>query len=529
MTGVLAHAGAIHTLTSQQRHAAATGAKNIFIEAGPGTGKTTVSAQRFGVLRFSAEYRHDPRAVVAVSFTRAATYNLRRRVQRLWGTEALAWPHRIVTLDTIMSDLLHDLLREGLIEWPGGKDLWPDGNVSLDVRDSWAACGGTTSTRSIYELGLHGRAVAFRETFADNYANRVPAVNIMPHMRQGICTHSDIRTILEHAMKRPDCAARIQERMRRQIRALVVDEVFDANELDIAVIEAALSSGIAVTLVGDPWQALYLFRGAKPDVVRDLLARKRIPMLPLTHSFRWQTEEQADLADALRLGTGVVLPSDPAAFDVAIALVWKDLWAIGGGVLPLAYHSFKGGYEEAAATLLLNHVTRNILDIDATYLGDALTALNIQDADIPRQLEPDLQNVTETLQPGTPAAVTAAYSQLVAVIGTVSARHLRPPHRDHTKRLAMLQSRMTHPGRPVPGLTTHQAKGGEWDIVGILLSDSERMALGAGLVVTEDTHRKVYVAATRARYRTVEVFAVTPPPKKRATQGTRATNRRVSP
>lgn len=516
MTGALAHAGAIDTLTAQQRHAAATRDRNIFIEAGPGTGKTTVSAQRFGVHRFAAEHRHDPRAVVAVSFTRAATYNLRRRVQRLWGTEALAWPHRIVTLDTIMSDLLHDLLREGLVEWPDAKTLWPDGNVTLDIRDSWASCGGTVSTRSIYELSLRGRALYMTELFAERYANRVPAVNIVPLMRQGICTHDDVRSILEHALALPDCAARIQMRLGQQLRALVVDEVFDANELDIAVIEAAIAAGVSVTLVGDPWQALYLFRGAKPHVVPDLLARNSVPALPLTQSFRWQTVEQAELANNLRNGTGVSLPIDSDDLDVVIALWWRDLWAVGGGVLPLAYHSFKGGYEEAAATILLNHVTRTILDLDATYLGDALTALNIQDPDVPRQLEPDLQGVIETLKPGTSAAVKAAYLELVAVIGTVSARTLRRPHAAHTGRLAALQSRMIHSGRPVPGLTTHQAKGGEWDIVGVSLRDNERKALGTGLTVTEDLHRKIYVATTRARYRTIEVFSVTPPPKKRA-------------
>lgn len=515
MTGALAHAGAIDTLTAQQKHASATSTKSIFIEAGPGTGKTTVSAQRFGVHRFAAEHRHDPRAVVAVSFTRAATYNLRRRVQRLWGREALRWPHRIVTLDTIMADLLHDLLREGLVEWPGSSKLWPDGNIALDVRDSWASCGGTTSTRSVYELGLSGKKLTFRETFATGWANRVPAVNIVPHMRAGICTHDDVRTILEQALEQPVCADRIQQRLGQRIRALVVDEVFDANELDIAIIESAIVAGVAVTLVGDPWQALYLFRGAKPHAVPDLLARNGIPTFPLTQSFRWQTAEQAALADDLRAGTGVILPVDTDDFDVAIALFWKDLWAIGGGVLPLAYHSFKGGYEEAAATLLLNHVTRNILDLDATYLGDALTALNIQERDVPRQLEPQLQSVIETLKPGTPAAIRAAYDELVAVVGTVSARYLRPANHHHTKRLAMLQSRMLHPERPVPGLTTHQAKGGEWDIVGVLLSDNERKALGAGLSVGQDTHRKIYVATTRARYRTIEVFSAAPPPKKR--------------
>lgn len=520
MTGALAHAGAIETLTAEQRHAAATSLQNVFIEAGPGTGKTTVSAQRFGVQRFAAEHRHDPRAVVAVSFTRSATYNLRRRVQRLWGAAALAWPNRIVTLDTIMSDLLHHLLRQGLVEWPDAEKVWPDGNIQLDVRDSWASCGGTVSTRSIYHLELHGKTIQLRASFAEKYANRVPAVQIVPLLRQGICTHDDVRAILALALEEPECADRVRQRLADTMRALVVDEVFDANDLDIAIIEAAVSSSVAVTLVGDPWQALYLFRGAKPQAVPDLLTRTGIPTLPLTRSFRWQTDEQRDLAAELRAGNGIILPTDPDAMDVALALFWKDLWEVGGGVLPLAFHSFKGGYEEAAATLLLNHVTRNTFEMDATYVGDALTALNIQDRDVLRQLEPGLRAVIETLRPGNPAAVKAAYLRLVEVVGTVSARYLRPPHAAHTGRLAKLQERMSFAGRPVPGLTTHQAKGGEWDIVAVRLRDSERSALAVGLSSSVDTHRKIYVACTRARYRTIEVFPVAPPPKRRTPRKT---------
>lgn len=506
MTSALAHAGAIGDLTAEQRLAAATSRTNVFIEAGPGTGKTTVSAQRFGVQRFAAAHRHDPRAVVAVSFTRAATYNLRRRVQRLWGPAALTWPHRIVTLDTIMCDLLHDLLRERLVIWPNMDTLWPDGNIALDVRDSWASCGGTVSTRSIYSLYLSGRHLHLREEFAPKHASRVPAVAVVPHMLNGICTHQDIRDVLELALQDPTSAARVRRRLGETMRALIVDEVFDANDLDIAIIESAIAAGVAVTLVGDPWQALYLFRGARPHVVPELLKRTGIPTLQLNQSFRWRCDEQRDLAIALRDGHGVILPTDQEDLDVVLALWWKELWDLGGGVLPLAFHSFKGGYEEAAATLLLNHVTRNIFDLDATYLNDALTALNVQDRDAPRQLESALQEVVEILRPGGKEAVAAAYLELVAVVGTVSARELRKPHWRYTDRLAVLQQRLAFPGRPVPGLTTHQAKGGEWEVVAVRLRDAERAALGAGLSSAEDMHRKIYVACTRAHRRTSEIL-----------------------
>ena len=518
MSSLLAHAGAIDALTDEQRLAAAARTTNVFIEAGPGTGKTTVSAQRFGVQRFAPEHRHDHRAVVAVSFTRAATHNLRRRVQRLWGPSALAWPHRIVTLDTVMSDLVHDLLRSGLLRWPNQTTLWPDGLVALDVHDSWAAFGGTTYNKTVYLLTVVGGQVTVRHGFAPDRKSCVPSTEIVPRLLEGVCTHQDIRGVLGQALRDPACAARVRHRLATTMRALVVDEVFDANDLDIAIIEAAINAGVAVTLVGDPWQALYVFRGARPQVVPELLARTRVRTLPLTRSFRWRDDSQRQLATDLRAGEGVSLPiGDVDDLDVVLALRWQDLWDLGGGVLPLAFHSFKGnGYEEAAATLLLNHVTRSIYDLDATYLTDALTALAITDREAPRYLEPYLQQVVETLRPGGKTAVTTAYNQLLDVVKILSPRYLRPAHASHTKRLAQIQQRLVHPGRPVPGLTTHQAKGGEWERVGVRLTDGERAALASGLSVIEDTHRKLYVACTRAHVRTVEVPPAPPSRPKRS-------------
>lgn len=53
----------IEGLTREQRLASGTRGTRVFIEAGPGTGKTTVSALRFGVERFLPPARDDPRSV----------------------------------------------------------------------------------------------------------------------------------------------------------------------------------------------------------------------------------------------------------------------------------------------------------------------------------------------------------------------------------------------------------------------------------------------------------------------------------
>ena len=112
---------------------------------------------------------------------------------------------------------------------------------------------------------------------------------------------------------------------RVTIRALIVDEVFDANDLDIAIIEAAIAAGVAVSLVGDPWQALYLFRGAQPEQVHELLKRTRVRTLPLRSSFRWRTDSQRHLAIDLRGGWPVTLPTAAVQdVDVVLALWWRS-------------------------------------------------------------------------------------------------------------------------------------------------------------------------------------------------------------
>lgn len=120
------------------------------------------------------------------------------------------------------------------------------------------------------------------------------------------------------------------------------------------------------------------------------------------------------------------------------------------------------------------HVTRNVLSEDATYLVDALTALAILDADVPRQLEPELQQVVDLLRDDGRAALLAAYARLVAVMGEVTERRMRNPHPAHTSRLVDVAHRLRHERRVVPGLTTHQAKGREWDRVGLRLSGAKR-------------------------------------------------------
>lgn len=494
-------------LTEEQRLAAAARVRRLSISAGPGTGKTTVSARRFGVERFAREYRNDPRAVVAVSFTRAATQTLVRRIRRLWGSHAIRWPHRVITLDTIMVDLLQDLLRVKLL-------LWPDGHTTLDVEDSWASYGTRVRVYFEYQLWLSGADIKIRAIKLKDPVYVVNPQRCARLISQGVCTHSDVRSVLALALQRDEIRKHVRAQFASKFRSLIVDEVYDANELDIDIIELAVEAGVSVTVVGDIWQALYVFRGARPETVPQLLARQGFRSLMLTRSFRWQSEEQAELAGRLRSGVGVTLPvatgDELGSIDVVLSLWWAPLWELGPGVLPIAFQSFKGGPEEAAAILVLNHVTKSLFSTEAAYLKEAVTSLSIDDENFFVKAGPRLQQIVNVLaQDGTTtvrrAYVKTAYALLGSLVEDFSPRTLRPVRANYTNRLRDIQTRLVHPLRPAPGLTAHQAKGREWNAVAVCLKDTERALLANGLSVEGDTDRKLYVACTRARFQTVEV------------------------
>ncbi|GAT87931.1 hypothetical protein CVCC1112_2590 [Paenarthrobacter nicotinovorans] len=499
---------AARMLTEEQLVAAASREKKIYIQASPGSGKTTVAVQRFGFLRFGSranlvESGRDARPVVALSFTRSATRELRQRIRDTWGQAALAWPHRVATIDTLVFDLLSHLLRHELLTWPSGcKDL--------EIHDSWKALVRHAYARVEVAVVLNGRAVEIVRTFASVSKVRPEPIPFSETIARGICTHEDIRRVLEMALEDPELTEQVRMRLRQTMRALIVDEVFDGNALDVKLIELAEAAGIEVTLVGDPWQALYDFRGARPDLVDGLVKRKSFRELPLEKSFRWQSKSQLELASALRDGVGFQVSeyymgiSDGPLPDVVLCSKWKPLWAVDDSVLPLAFGAAKGNLVEAASTLLLDCFLRSRFHLSATYLADALATLGVTDQSALGRMEPMLSEVIARLGSSESSkALKEVYSALIGVVGSESGREFPKVHHNYTKRLDSLRRRIVHQGKLTPGVTIHQSKGREWDVVALQLDAEEAAHLRRGLDYANEDHRRLYVACTRARYRTV--------------------------
>ncbi|MER5834413.1 UvrD-helicase domain-containing protein [Streptomyces sp. NPDC002130] len=484
----------IESLTPSQLLATGSPHRLVYVEAAPGSGKTTVSALRFGLHRFATTA--DQRAVVAVSFTRSATEELRNRVVRHWGPSAVSWPHRIVTLDTLLCDLLSHLLKEKILQWP-------QGHTDLDVLDTWRTALPLKYGRikPVLKVSEH-RQVVIRTIDEQKPGSHPSAPDFKNAILEGRCTHDNVREVLQEALRINEARAALTSYFRNTMRSLTVDEVFDANDLDREILSIATPGCRSLTLVGDPWQALYQFRGARPAAMKTFIHANKFTTHTLHESFRWGSEEQAFLTGRLRQRITVYLtPGSPHVADVVIAHKWQSLWDAHSHVLPLAIKTRVGKVQEAICTLLLNEITQRALGLQAVFLHDALSTLGLDIDDLATRLRPCLRVAVSQLTDGhPPRQVWQNLSGQLADLNLAvpPQRYARAPLAD----LARLQTRLAD-DRLVPGLTCHQSKGREWDTVAIKLSVADASALAQGLDPDDADHRALYVALTRARLRTV--------------------------
>jgi DNA helicase-2/ATP-dependent DNA helicase PcrA len=294
----------------------------------------------------------------------------------------------------------------------------------------------------------------------------------------------------------------VREFFRSTAKAVIVDEVFDGNLVDLRIVAIAAAAGVPTTILGDPWKALYAFRGARPDMVPTLVDQLGFTTFPISESFRFVTQEMQDLAAALREGRPVTVPTGGARDPhVVLASEWSTLWSTSAQVLPFSFGRV-GNRVDAAMAVLLDQVVTSYFGELSTFGPDAAVILGLDPATMRAEGASALVTVLDRLSNGTQAQAEAALSLLRETLVGLGSRpipRLQPAKEAiRVDRLQQLAARLKST-KLVPGLTIHQAKGREWEQVGVALTAAEYSRLAAGLSQASATDRALYVALTRAK------------------------------
>jgi len=222
-------------LDAEQRAAAAAAAP-LMIIAGPGTGKTRTLTRRLaaGV----TEQGVAAEACLALTFTRRAAEEMRERLAALLGQGAAG-----LTVTTFHGLGLMILREHHQLAGLAADFTVADDKSVLEVATELA--GSPRSGRTL----LAGAA-------ADPQRREL--------LRQGLAARDlvDFDGLVELAVEVLDGAPAVAARLRERWPRISVDEYQDIDAAQYALLRLLAGDGTGLTVIGDPDQAIYRFRGA---------------------------------------------------------------------------------------------------------------------------------------------------------------------------------------------------------------------------------------------------------------------------
>jgi DNA helicase II / ATP-dependent DNA helicase PcrA len=219
-----------------EQRAAAAAAAPLMIIAGPGTGKTRTLTHRLAAA--VAEQGVPAEACLALTFTRRAAGEMRERLSALLGRRA----------ERLTVTTFHGLGLMILRECPELAGLTSGFTVADEKTALEVAAGLAGSSRG-------GRAL-LAAAAADPQKREV--------LRQDLAARDlvDFDGLVELAVEVLDTEPAVAARLRARWPQISVDEYQDIDAAQYALLRLLAGDGTGLTVIGDPDQAIYRFRGA---------------------------------------------------------------------------------------------------------------------------------------------------------------------------------------------------------------------------------------------------------------------------
>ena len=264
-------------LLDDQREAASHIGTHARLLAGPGTGKTLTLARRAAYL--VTEKGISPDQILAVTFTRAAAFELRNRIADVLEGQQNELP-RVSTLHSFAlrqllrnSDLIESIPRPLRIA-----DDWEERNIILEDLKVILGYNLKTVRERFNLLSADWQTLVADE---EEWENRFPDPRFLGAWRQhrevfGYTLRSELVYQLKRALEQTE-----EFSLESDYLHLLVDEYQDLNRCDLAVIFAIRDKGVEVFGAGDDDQSIYGFRYAHPEGIRRF-DRDYIPSSSLT-------------------------------------------------------------------------------------------------------------------------------------------------------------------------------------------------------------------------------------------------------
>lgn len=337
-------------LNDRQAQAVSSGPVSTLVLAGAGSGKTSVLTKRIAYLINDG---FDPESILAVTFTNKAADEMKKRLRKIIGREAVeqVWMgtfhslcNRILRaeyeaaglqknfaiLDTdgqeiVVRNILKDIMGSG------AHDVMSSDDEKKKTPSSVVKWINSKKEDGLspYEIDETGDNDIEIECFQEY--QRVCA-------QQGLLDFSDL---LYKCVNLLETKVEVREKYRLLFKSILVDEFQDTNDIQYRWLTLIKDSSSFVMAVGDDDQSIYGFRGANPAnmnrFVREMATVNGQPsIIKLEQNYR---------------SLPYILESANAVIDRNINRLGKKLWSSSpDNNEKIRYMEYQNGFSEAAST-----------------------------------------------------------------------------------------------------------------------------------------------------------------------------------
>ncbi len=266
-------------LTDEQRAIITAGHEHALITAVAGSGKTTTLAWR---LRWLLQQGHDSRRMLVLMFNRSARVDFERKLQSVTRELGLALPE-VRTYHAMGLRLYRRFVQEGYL--PGFSDkvlteqevsyqawlltrrLAPE-DLADDIRRNKKDYVETaTGFIDMVKTTLSPAEVVFEEQgYSDRHRYLIDLFHAFEQWRKERSQITFADMLYEPVMAIHQNGA-LQRLVGNKMDLILVDEYQDTNEIQHLLLRYVAGERARVTVVGDPDQTIYEFRGAKPEFI----------------------------------------------------------------------------------------------------------------------------------------------------------------------------------------------------------------------------------------------------------------------
>jgi DNA helicase-2/ATP-dependent DNA helicase PcrA len=509
-------------LDREQREAVVCGPTSTIVYAGAGSGKTRVLTNRiaYRVATKSAAAEH----VLAITFTREAASEMRRRLKRLGIDESNGSP----TVGTFHAVAL-SLLRQRLSSQGSSMPNIVHNRLNLVVAAAGASSLGSRTRELIIEIDwAHARMVApqdyvaavkreQRTTFADPKEISVVYRDYEALKRKRHVV--DLDDLLLRVVEDMRADESYAEAVRWRFQHLFVDEAQDMNPLQYALFDAIRGGREDVFVVGDPLQAIYGWNGADRmlfDTLPDVIGRTTVLTLP--NNYRCSPHIVAAARHvAEQTKEPVHIRATRTTGDPVRVVSFADEDAEAKGISDLLWHhaptAGPNPWESAAVLVRTNN--------QATLISHALKAAGIpvkstrQPADITAAIALAAQNSSRhALAAWASDTIEESLDDAERTVAGLVKQFLADdqPGVIDGRAFAAWVTASANTQTDTPGveiLTFHGAKGREWDFVIVAGAESGLLPHSSAKTPQQKAEetRLAYVGLTRAGHQLVITWA----------------------